>query len=238
MLINRIIEKEEWTLVQEELKRRANRKYAYQNANPYLTKLICDDCWHFFGVKVFHSTDKYKKKVLVCNGKYKCSCHSPSLDPEIVNKSFVEAYNQVMNNKETLIEDAKAIIQLLTNTSDLDDRIQKLNTEMEETELLVENLIHDNAKRSQSQEDYEKHYNELVEKFEKAKDKAESLVEEKADKINKKDVLEAFIKTIEAKENIIDKFSVDLWNLMIQEAIVHQDKTITFKFKNGKEITI
>ena len=164
--------------------------------------------------------------------------HSPSLDPEIVNKSFVEAYNQVMNNKETLIEDAKAIIQLLTNTSDLDDKIQKLNTEMEETELLVENLIHDNAKRSQSQEDYEKHYNELVEKFEKAKDKAESLVEEKADKINKKDVLEAFIKTIEAKENIIDKFSVDLWNLMIQEAIVHQDKTITFKFKNGKEITI
>lgn len=143
-----------------------------------------------------------------------------------------------MNNKETLIEDAKAIIQLLTNTSDLDDKIQKLNTEMEETELLVENLIHDNAKRSQSQEDYEKHYNELVEKFEKAKDKAESLVEEKADKINKKDVLEAFIKTIEAKENIIDKFSVDLWNLMIQEAIVHQDKTITFKFKNGKEITI
>ena len=143
-----------------------------------------------------------------------------------------------MNNKETLIEDAKAIIQLLTNTSDLDDKIQKLNTEMEETELLVENLIHDNAKRSQSQEDYEKHYNELVEKFEKAKDKAENLVEEKADKINKKDVLEAFIKTIEAKENIIDKFSVDLWNLMIQEAIVHQDKTITFKFKNGKEITI
>ena len=109
---------------------------------------------------------------------------------------------------------------------------------MEDIELLVENLIHDNAKRTQSQEDYEKHYNELVEKFEKAKEKAEKLTEEKAAKINKKDILEAFIKTIEAKENIIDEFSVDLWNLMIQEAIVHQDKTITFKFKNGKEVTL
>ena len=128
--------------------------------------------------------------------------------------------------------------QLLTDTSDLDNKIQALNTEMEDTELLVENLIHDNAKRTQSQEDYEKHYNELVEKFEKAKDKAEKLTEEKAAKINKKDVLEAFIKTIETKENIIDEFSVDLWNLMIQEAIVHQDKTITFKFKNGKEVTL
>lgn len=55
-----------------------------------------------------------------------------------------------------------------------------------------------------------KPYNEFVEKFEKAKDKAERLIEEKAAKINKKDVLEAFIKTIEAKENIIDKFSFDL----------------------------
>ena len=61
--------------------------------------------------------------------------------------------------------------------------------------------------------------------------------EEKANKI-KKDILEAFIKTIETKKNIIDEFSVDLWNLMIQEATVHQDKTITFKFKNGKEVNI
>ena len=77
-----------------------------------------------------------------------------------------------------------------------------------------------------------KPYNEFVEKFEKAKDKAERLIEDKAAKINKKDVLEAFIKTIEAKENIIDKFSVDLQNLMIQGTIGHQDKTITFKLKN------
>ncbi len=143
-----------------------------------------------------------------------------------------------MSNKQILIDDTRSIIELLTDTSDLDDKIQKLNTEMDETELLVENLIHDNAKKQQSQDDYEKHYNELVDKFEKAKNKVESLTEEKTAMINKKDVLEAFIKTIEVKENIIDKFSVDLWNLMIQEAIVHQDKTITFKFKNGKEVII
>ena len=70
---------------------------------------------------------------------------------EDVNNRFVKAYNQVMNNKESLIEDTKAIISLLTDTSEIDDKIKKLNIEMEETELLVENLIHDNAKRSQSQ---------------------------------------------------------------------------------------
>lgn len=70
---------------------------------------------------------------------------------EDVNNRFVKAYNQVMNNKESLIEDTKAIISLLTDTSEIDDKIKKPNIEMEETELLVENLIHDNAKRSQSQ---------------------------------------------------------------------------------------
>lgn len=54
-----------------------------------------------------------------------------------------------------------------------------------------------------------------MEKFEKAKDKADLLAAEKSAKLNRLEVLEAFIKTIESIENIIDEFSIDLWNLMI-----------------------
>ncbi len=149
-----------------------------------------------------------------------------------------QAYNKVMDNKETLVEDTKAIVAILTDTTEIDNKIQVLNTEMEETEALVENLIHDDSKRFQSQKEYEKRYNELVEKFNKAKDKVERLTEEKISKLNKLEVLQAFIKTIEEKEPIIDEFSLDLWNLMLDAAVVNKDETITFKFKNGNEVRI
>jgi hypothetical protein len=107
---------------------------------------------------------------------------------------------------------------------------------MEEVQLLVENLIHDNARRNQDQEEYERHYQELVSQFNAAKAKMESLLEEKQSKLDRIEILNAFIASLEDKETIIDEFSTDLWNLMIQEALVNEDGTIKFVFKNGTEI--
>ncbi len=101
-------------------------------------------------------------------------CHTPNMKDEVDKEKFIEAYNKVMDNKETLVEDTKTIVGMLTDTTEIDNKIQGLNTEMEETEVLVESLIHDNSKSSQSQKEYEKRYNELVEKFSKAKDKVKN----------------------------------------------------------------
>lgn len=108
---------------------------------------------------------------------------------------------------------------------------------MAEVQLLVENLIHDNARRNQDQEEYERHYQELVSQFNAAKAKMESLLEEKQSKLDRIEILNAFIVSLEDKATIIDEFSTDLWNLMIQDALVNENGTIQFVFKNGIEIT-
>lgn len=64
----------------------------------------------------------------------------------------------------------------------------------------------------------------------------ESLLEEKQSKLDRIEILNAFIASLEDKETVIDEFSTDLWNLMIQDALVNEDGTIKFVFKNGTEI--
>ena len=231
-----IINKEEWTMVQEELKRREGIRYSYQTSNPYLAKLRCAECGHFYGIKVWHSNSIHRKEVLQCNGKYKCGCKSPNLSQDEVNRKFIEAYNQVMDNKKGLIEDTKEVIEMLTSTEEIDSKVQSLTNEMEEVQLLVENLIHDNSRRNQDQEEYERHYQELVSQFNAAKARMESLLEEKQSKLDRIEILNAFIASLEDKETVIDEFSTDLWNLMIQDALVNEDGTIKFVFKNGTEI--
>lgn len=109
---------------------------------------------------------------------------------------------------------------------------------MEKVHLLVEDLIHDNARRNQDQEEYEGHYQELVGQFNAAKAKMESLLEEKQSKLDRIEILNTFIVSLEDKEAIIDEFSTDLWNLMIQDALVSEDGMIRFIFKNGKEMIL
>lgn len=125
---------------------------------------------------------------------------------------------------------------MLTSTEEIDSKVQALTNDMEEVQILVEDLIHDNARRNQDQEEYERHYQELVSQFNAAKAKMESLLEEKQSKLDRIKILNAFIVSLEDKEAVIDEFSTDVWNLMIQDALVSEDGTINFVFKNEIEI--
>lgn len=125
---------------------------------------------------------------------------------------------------------------MLTSTEEIDSKVQALTNDMEEVQILVEDLIHDNARRNHDQEEYERHYQELVSQFNAAKAKMESLLEEKQSKLDRIKILNAFIVSLEDKEAVIDEFSTDLWNLMIQDALVSEDGTINFVFKNEIEI--
>ena len=65
-----IIPKEEWNMVQLELQRRTKLRYSYSSKNCFSSKLICADCGHLYGSKVWHSTDKYKRTIWQCNYKF------------------------------------------------------------------------------------------------------------------------------------------------------------------------
>lgn len=52
-----IIPKEDWELIQIEIARRKNLRYNYSKKNPFLGKLICEDCGGYYGRKVWHSND-------------------------------------------------------------------------------------------------------------------------------------------------------------------------------------
>ena len=64
-----------------------------------------------------------------------------------------------------------------------------------------------------------------------------SLLEEKQCKLDRIEILNAFIVSLEDKVVIIDEFSIHLWKLMIQDALVNENVTFRFIFKNGIEIT-
>ncbi len=50
--------------------------------------------------------------------------------------------------------------------------------------------------------------------------------------------LDAFIAYIQKSETVITEWSSDIWNVLVESGTVHRDGSITFKFKNGKSITV
>ena len=54
----------------------------------------------------------------------------------------------------------------------------------------------------------------------------------KAQELNMK----TFVANLSKAEDKITAWNESIWMLLVKSAIVHRDKSITFKFNNGKEI--
>lgn len=236
-----IIERDMWEMVQAELKRRESIGASYSSSSIFSSKLVCGDCGGFYGKKVWHSNDKWRKEIFQCNKKFnkeKIRCTTPSLQENEIKSRFIQAYNIMMVDKEKVIDDAKMVLEVLTDTSLIESQISECENEMEIVSELVKKLVRDNSLHSQDQNEYKRKYQELSERYNKSKETYERLMDEQAYKNAKAITIKSHIAAIEQADQVITEWDDSMWMTILEVAIVNRDETITFKFINGNEITL
>lgn len=235
-----IIEPEEWNYVQMEMARRKALGRAYSGKSVLSTKLICVDCGNFYGSKVWHSTSKYRRTIWQCNHKFKNDekCSTPKFNENEIKEKFLIAYNQLMAKKNNIIEDLKLMQKCLSDLTEIDEKIEKHQEEVLVITELVKNLIHENASTSLPQDEYLKKYDGLNQRYENATKILEGLQTEKQRRLEQDNVIALYIKTLKKNPTLLEEWDDTIWMVMVEKAVIHKDKRITFKFYNGAEITV
>lgn len=236
-----IIEREVWEMVQTEMMRRSMLGAAYSGNSIFASKLICGDCGKPYGKKKWHSTSKYAREIYRCNAKYskgQAQCQTPNLTEEDIKARFIKAYNLVMCDKKQVVEDTLAVIELLTDTSDLDIEIAGLQEKIERISSDVSLMVRENARTQQDQIKFAARYEELTKEYETQKAALEKAVKEKAYKTGKATKMRAYLEAMKQADDFLEEWSDEAWILMVETATVNRDKTITFKFANGKEVAV
>lgn len=236
-----IIDRDTWERVQVEMERRVKIGAKYSGNNIFASKLICEDCGGFYGPKTWHKGSKYEKVIFQCNRKFdkdKDKCHTPNFTEDEIKNLFIKAYNLAMEDKDRVIKDTEDIIELLTDTTEVEKLIAGYQEDMEVVREAVNSLIKDNSRRAQSQEQYETKYNKMVKKYEALSAKLDEVLKIKSDKEDKRLRLSTFLNEVKSSKKFITDWSDEIWMLMVEKAIVHKDGTITFIFFNGKEVRV
>ncbi|MDP3447615.1 MAG: recombinase family protein [Eubacteriales bacterium] len=174
-----IIVPEEWDQVQVEIARRKQLGRAYSGKSVLSSKLVCADCGGYYGSKVWHSTDRYRRVIWQCNEKIEKKCSTPALDTETIQRMFIQAYNQMMANKTQVIADCELMCRTLTDLNDVDAEIARLSEECEIVAELVRSLVNENSSSAQSQEEYLKKHNSLNKRYEDVLGELEKLKTER-----------------------------------------------------------
>ncbi len=231
-----IIPKEEWDMVQLELQRRTKLRYSYSSKNCFSSKLICADCGHLYGSKVWHSTDKYKKTIWQCNYKFdkknKEQCQTPTLNEEEIKAMFVDAYNKMIVSKDEILKNLELVLNQIVSVESIEDKIKEVNKDIESVVYDVEILIHSSKETDEiKQKELELKYDKLIQKLKDLEHQKEKVMD-KRNKIN------TFISTLKDKVDVISEFDEELFNIMVDKAVVHRDKSIEFIFNLGYKVKV
>ena len=235
-----IVEPDEWAQVQTEFARRKQLGRAYSGKSVLSTKLVCVDCGGYYGQKVWHSTDQYRRVIWQCNSKFdnEKKCGTPVLDTSTIQGMFIRAYNQLMENRRQVIDDCELMRRSLTDFDAIDAEITRLLEETEVVSELVKATVKENASTAQSQEEYLKKYNSLNKRYEDAVGLLEKLKAEQALRKQQDKAMSLFIRTLKKNPQVLDNWDDTIWTVMVEKGIVHQDGSIKFVFYNVTVIEV
>ncbi|MDD3881738.1 MAG: recombinase family protein [Eubacteriales bacterium] len=229
-----IIEPAAFDEVQVELARRRQAKYNGKGGC-FSSRIICGECGSYFGKKVWHSTDEYRRVIWQCNHKYKgdCVCQTPHVDEEDIKRAFVEAINQMITSKDTIIKQYRAIIKALTDTSALEQEHAKQQNEYDVVEGLIRRLISENAQVGLDPDEYARRETELLARYDAEKAAMTDIETQIQECKTRRTKLATFIRALEKQDGLIAEFDVRLWNVTVESVTVYEKNMMEFAFRGA-----
>ncbi|MGN1217507.1 MAG: recombinase zinc beta ribbon domain-containing protein, partial [Phocaeicola sp.] len=232
-----IISPEVFDMVQEELARRKKDGTRYSGVSIFSNKIKCADCGNWYGSKVWHSTDAYKKIIYRCNRKYNGEkCKTPHVTEDEVKVAFVSAYNQLVTEKAEIVANAEIIRKTLCVTDTLLEEKERLEEDMRVLVEMTQSIVEENARIALNQDEYQKRYDGLVQRYDVAKARYDKVVAEISAKEAQSERLANFIRVLKEQDGIIREFDSNLWGCMVEFVTVSRNKEITVTFRDGTEI--
>ena len=233
-----IIESQIFGLVQAEVLRRNGMSGRHSNTHIFSTKIQCADCGAWFGPVVYHSNTPKRRIVWRCSDKYNKAhekCHTPALDIEAIKDAFVRSLNEKLEHRDEVLGNLMEIRNLISGG---ERTLQQQTALWEESRLLEEQiqaLIMQNARIAMDQEQYQKEFDELVERHSRVKQEYEEQAIAAEQDVGRVAQIDYFISTLEELNAPVTEFDEQLWISMVDHVVVHSKEDIRVVYRDGIE---
>ena len=143
-----------------------------------------------------------------------------------------------LENKDEISENCKIAIDVVSDTAEIDKKLEKLSKELETIAVSVSEYVNKNASEVLSQDEYINEYTKLTKKYEKKAKQQEKLISEKEDKFRRADEIRLYVQKMIETKNLVTEWDDTLWVIFLDRATVNADGTIEFCFKDGSKIPV
>ena len=234
-----IIEPAVHEMVQQEIARRESAP-ANHSLGIFSRRIVCGACAGYFGAKVWHSNDKYRRVVYQCNNKYGSGkhCATPHVTETIIKKVFIKAMNLLIADREAVLEDVRLILTKLADTAALEKERETTVQARDELHDEVQQCIEENASNTLDQQAYNTRFQGLMSKYDAAKASVLDVEEKLRQRMARSEALSWFISELSERQGFITHFDESSWLSLVDQVTITVDRKAIFKFKSGAEICV
>ena len=235
-----IIPPDLFDFVQSEIKRR-EQNGKHSGVSIFANKIKCGCCGGWYGAKVWHSTDKYRRVIYRCNKKYAHKgkpCSTRHLTEEEIKRIFVKALNSLVEVKENVIAELRSLIDSVCQTGELTEERDNVEQELSVLAKRLETLIRENARVAQDQTAYLKQENEIRARYLEKQGHLDTLNRQIAEREGKRNSLESMIQVLCGINGEQVAFDEELWGGLLDYIVVKEDGQVVVVFKGGIEIGV
>ena len=229
-----IVSAEVFDLTQMELEWRRSLKGSYSGKSCFASRIVCGDCGAFYGSKVWHSTDEYRRTIWRCNNKYEGDkkCSTPHVTQDELENAFVSVMQKVIAEKDAIFAVCREVLDELLDTSELDRIATRLQDQALGMAECVRKLVEENAKVRRDQTEYQREYDALAAEHEKLSRQIQDVEAQKKDKSDRRRKIEVFLRILEEQEECVG-FDPYTFVVLVDRVVVGQDRKLEFYFRNG-----
>lgn len=232
-----IISEDVFNAVQRKLKAGPQKKHL-SGARDFSSMVICGDCGAYYGSKVWHSNDKYRKIMYRCNNKYKCgNCNTPAVSEERLKTSFVEAINKLLINKDEIVGNLERLLEIKSER-DIDEEIRNTVLELEKAEEEYRALIDKQKVTPVAFEEYESQIKAAGQAYDMEKEQYDKVREES--KILDRSIYEIkqLLKNLKEHYGVVAEYDFGLMKRTVKQIRICHDGRAIVEFLNDVEITV
>ena len=226
--------------VQIEIKARENGG-KHSGVSIFSNKIKCGCCGGYYGAKVWHSTDKYRRVIYRCNKKYAHKgkpCSTRHLTEEEIKRIFVKALNSLVEVKENVIGELRSFIDDICRTEEMIEEHDRAEQELGVLAERLETLIRENARVAQDQTEYLKQETEIRGLYVEKQGHLARLDEQIAEMESKRKTLEGVIQAVSGINEEQVAFDEELWGGLLDHIEVKKDGAVVVVFKGWIEIGV
>ena len=230
-----IVSAEVFDLAQMEMEWRRSLAGSYSGKSCFATRVVCGDCGAFYGSKVWHSTDAYRRVIWRCNGKYtgQKKCTTPYVTQEELEKAFVGVVQRVIREKDAITVACRETLEGI-NTAELDAEVAQLQEKATLVAERLHKLVEDNARVRKDQAEYQREFDALANEYDRVNSQIQAIEDRNRDKGKRRRKLEIFLGFLEKME-VCEVFEPYTFATMVERVVVGRDGQPQFCFRNGMQ---